>query len=121
MSCLAVLPTTLKKDNKKIYQISTTDFLGREMDNIRGVSFSYESNNIYYAFFGYVKTSFKCFYFIKFKFTSIDIENNSPLNNDYFYNTDFVGKKISCYMTDSTNILCFYAKSLPFTAYLSSD
>ena len=99
-------------DNKKIYQISTTDFLGREMDNIRGVSFSYESNNIYYVVFCYSNKSKKTFYFNKFKFTSIDIKNNNPSNSDYFYNTDFVGKKISCYMTDLKYIYCFYTYNL---------
>ena len=34
-------------DNKKIYQISTTNFLGREMNSIRGETFIYESGNIY--------------------------------------------------------------------------
>ena len=99
-------------DNKKIYQISTTNFLGREMNNIRGETFIYESGNIYYVFFCYVNTSKKNFYINKFKFTSIDIKNNNPSNSDYYYNTDFVGKKISCYMTDLKYIFCFYTYNL---------
>ena len=82
------------------------------MNSIRGETFIYESDKIYYVFFCYVNTNLKTFYINKFEFTSIDIKNNNPSNSDYYYNTDFVGKKISCYMTDLNYILCFYTYNL---------
>ena len=66
-------------NNSQIYQISTTSFLKREMNNLRGVVLNYTLNNINYIIIGYVTLgTINYYYLYRFKFTSIDIKNNNP-------------------------------------------
>jgi len=94
-------------ENDQIYQNYSQKFLNRQMNNIRGTVIYYQLNNFKYILFGYINSYDYIFYIQKFKFKTIDIENNNPKLN-YYYNTAAVGKTLSCFMTDSKLIICFY-------------
>ena len=95
-------------DNEIIYQKSNSDLLENQNDNIRGTSFTYKSSSgDYYSIFGHYFQSSGYFYLLKYKFTDININNNTP-TKIYFYNMDIVGQKLSCYVSDSNKIICFY-------------
>ena len=95
-------------DNDIIYQKSYSDILANQNDNIRGTSSTFKSSSgDYYSIFGHYCQSNSYFFLLKYKFTDIDINNNAPTKN-YYYNTDVVGQKLSCYISDSNKIICFY-------------
>ena len=94
-------------DNEIIYQRSNSNFLENQNNNIRGTSYSFTSSSTYYSIFGHYYESSSYYYLMKYKFTKIDINNNLPTSN-YYCNYNVVGQKISCYVSDSIKIFCFY-------------
>ena len=91
-------------DNNKIYQKSSTSFLKFQNDGLRGSSFNYiSSDNTYHSLFCFYSDSY--FYINRYIFSSIDISNS---NHTYYYNTDIIGNAISCFLSNSKKIVCFY-------------
>ena len=92
--------------NEVFYQKSSTSFFGKEITGLRGSAFNYEINengiNNSYIIYGFI--SYSNFYLKKILFSS-----NNQIKNESIYETSVGGTSVSCFMTDSKNIICFYA------------
>ena len=93
-------------DNDIIYQKSNSNFLQNQNNNIRGTSFIFTINNVYYSIFGHYYQSSSYYYLMKYKFTTIDINNYQPTYT-YYYNKNVVGQKVSYYASDSNKFFVF--------------
>ena len=93
--------------NNKIYQKSSVSFLGNENDSIRGSTFIFISNGIYYSVFCYFSQNIGYYYLNKYEFSSININKSVPTYK-YYYNMNVFSKSISCFVTDSNIFICFY-------------
>ena len=94
-------------ENDIIYQRSNSYFLYKINNNIRGSSSSFTSSNIHYSIFCHYYQSSNYYYIMKLKFTNIDINNYTPTYT-YYYNMNAAGPKISCYVSGSFKVICFY-------------
>ena len=97
-------------ENNKIFQILSKDFLNTTMENI-GTSISYKLGNYNYILFGFLfqeSEEIFSFYIKQLYFTSINIENDNPINLREYIIRDAYGETITCFMTELKYIICFY-------------
>ena len=93
-------------NNQILYQISSSSLFGRVVIGLRGAVINLKLNEggIYnsYIIYGFISSSNFCLKKMQFSL------NNFPMKSEFLSENNIVGTSISCFMTDSLNIICFY-------------
>jgi hypothetical protein len=97
-------------------QVPTSEILEHEMENDRGSAIKFQGIDEY--LFSFINED--TFYLKKLKFDSTDISNNHPVIEGYDL-SESKGKSVTCFLTDSNNILCLFVhkRHLYYYMYIS--
>ena len=93
-------------DSQVLYQISSISLFGRMVIGLRGAVINFELNEdgIYnnYIIYGFISNSNFCL-----KKMQLSL-NNILIKSEFLSENNIVGNSVSCFMTESLNIICFY-------------